>query len=59
MITDICFCDNKECKKRKSCLRALENHIKDDLPPYISVAHFKCFNEGENIYFIRKKWGRK
>ena len=59
MITDICFCDNKECKKRKRCLRAIENHNKDDLPSYYSVANFKCFNEGENIYFIRKKWGRR
>lgn len=55
MITDICFCENKECKKRKQCYRALENHIRDDLPPYISVAHFKC-NIQENInYFIKRK----
>lgn len=59
MITDICFCDNINCKKRKQCLRATENHNRDNLPPYYSSASFKCFQEGEQEYFIRKKWGRK
>lgn len=56
--SDICFCGNKDCKKRKSCMRALENHNKESIPQLISMANFKCFNEGENIYYIKKKRGR-
>lgn len=59
MLTDICFCDNEKCKKKKSCFRALDNHDRDELPEFISIANFKCFNEGEKNYFIRKKYGRK
>ena len=55
MTTDICFCDNKSCKKRKQCLRAIENHNRDDLPKYNYFASFKCFQEGEQEFFIRKK----
>lgn len=55
---DICFCENKECKKRKSCMRALENHDRNSLTELISIANFKCFNEGENVYYIKKKRGK-
>lgn len=59
MITDICFCDNKSCKKRKQCLRAVENHNRDSLSEYISFASFKCFQEGEREYFIKIKRGNR
>lgn len=52
---DICFCNNKECNKRKNCLRAIENHNKDNLAPYISVAEFKCTKEDKESYFIKMK----
>ena len=59
VITDICFCDNLKCKKRKQCARAKENHSKDSLPEYFSMAAFKCFQEGERVYFMKIKKSRK
>ena len=42
---DKTFCSNRECKTRDSCHRALENISEEDkqnIPPYISMAEFKC-----------------
>lgn len=59
MITDICFCGNKKCKKRKQCDRSLENHAEDSLPPYISIAHFECNIQGNVDHFIKRKRSNK
>ena len=40
---DITFCINKECKERKSCFRAEENH--SDTNSINSYAMFNCNNE--------------
>lgn len=40
---DITFCINKECKERKSCFRAEENHTSTN--EVNSYAMFNCSNE--------------
>lgn len=39
---DICFCNNKNCKSRKDCGRALENYDKTKIDKYVSMADFQC-----------------
>ncbi|MGL6184848.1 MAG: hypothetical protein ACRC1T_05655 [Clostridium chrysemydis] len=40
---DMCFCINKECKKKNKCQRALENYSDEQKKgKYFSVAEFKC-----------------
>jgi len=42
---DKTLCSNKECKSRDTCHRVLENLLEEDkknIPPYISMAEFKC-----------------
>ena len=53
LFKDICFCDNKECKKRKKCARALENYSDEEKKGRLfSMAIFNC--EGNNMFIKRR-----
>mgnify|MGYP001589252930 FL=1 len=53
LFKDICFCDNKECKKRKKCGRALENYSDEEKKGRLfSMAIFNC---EENNMFIKRR----
>ena len=53
LFKDICFCDNKECKKRKKCTRALENYSDEEKKGRLfSMAIFNC---EENNMFIKRR----
>lgn len=42
---DVCFCSNKNCKRRNKCARAIENFNQDYFKDkWISQAEFKCNN---------------
>ena len=44
---DITFCINKECKERKDCFRAEENHT--NTKSVNSYAMFNCTKCGESV----------